>query len=144
MEKKNKIILAVIAVVIVAAVVIAAICSRPDSKNSAVQESNTAAVQATEEPEVTPTFVYFVSKNDANYDDAMAVVASLEAEYNGRINFDIRDYDADPSIAENFAMVVGNTPALIMLDTHNAPCDFLFKNADEATLKASIEKALGE
>ena len=41
-------------------------------------------------------------------------------------------------------MVVGNTPALIMLDTHNAPCDFLFKTSDEAALKASIEKALGE
>lgn len=143
MEKKNKIILAVIAAVIVVGVIIAVACSKPDS-GSSVNNSNTASVQATEEPEVTPTFVYFVSQKDANYADAMAVVEKLKTEYDGKVNFDIRDYDADPSIAENFAMVVGNTPALIMLDTHNAPCDFLFKTADEAALKASIAKALGE
>ena len=142
MEKKNKLILAVIAVVIVAAVVIAAVCTKPGDKKSNIADTTT--VQATEEPEVTPTFVYFVSQNDENYADTMATVEKLRAEYDGVINFDIRDYDADPSIAENFAMVVGNTPALIMLDKHNAPCDFLFKNSDEEALKASIAKALGE
>ena len=142
MEKKNKLILAVIAVVIVAAVVIAAVCSKPDDKKNNI--TDTAAVQATEEPEVTPTFVYFVSQNDENYADAMAVLEKLEAEYNGVINFDIRDYDADPSIAENFEIVVGNTPALIMHDKHNNICAFLFKNADEEALRAEIEKALGE
>lgn len=144
MEKKNKIILAVVAVAIVAAIIIAAVCSSKPKSDSGAITNNTTASQATEEPEVTPTFVYFVSQNDADYAAAMATVEKLKTEYEGKVNFDIRDYDADPTIAENFAMVVGNTPALIMLDTHNAPCDFLFKTSDEAALKASIEKALGE
>lgn len=143
MEKKNKLILAVIAVVIVAAVVIAAVCSGSGDKKSNISDT-TAAVQATEEPEVTPTFVYFVSQNDEGYADTMAVVEKLQAEYDGMINFDIRDYDADPSNAENFEIVVGNTPALIMHDKHNNICAFLFKNADEEALRAEIVKALGE
>lgn len=147
MDKKNKIILAIVAVVIIAAIIVAAVVTSGGSKKSSVSDnsSNTQQTQsATEEPVVTPTFVYFVSQNDANYAEAMEVVEKLKAEYDGKINFDIRDFDEDPENANNFAFIAGNTPALIMLDIHNSPCDFVLKSTDETALRASITKALGE
>lgn len=145
MDKKNKIILAAVAVLIVAAVAIAVAVSSGGKKSTdSAVTSQAQQTSATEEPIVTPTFVYFVSQNDAKYADAMAVVEKLKAEYEGKINFDIRDFDADPENVNNFAFISGNTPALIMLDTHNSPCDFVLASADETELKASITKALGE
>ncbi len=144
MEKKNKIILAAIVAVAVIAVIVAVFVSSKPSGSSSVTDSKTQQTQATEEPIVTPTFNYFVSQNDASYAAAMEVVAKLQQEYEGKVNFDIRDVDADPTIAENFSLVIGQTPALIMLDIHNNPCAFVFASADETELKAAIDKALGE
>ena len=40
-----------------------------------------------------PTFMYFVSGSDANYDEAMAVAAELEKEYGKKVTFDIHNID---------------------------------------------------
>lgn len=123
MDKKNKIILAVIAVVIVAAVVIAAVISSNSGNNK-------------------PTFIYFVSKNDETYDAEMALVEKLKNTYGSEVNFDIRDVDQDATIAENFAFVPGNTPALIMLNTSNDISSMQMKCVDESILVNEIEKAM--
>ncbi len=146
MEKKNKIILAaIIAVAVVAIIIAAMVSSKPADDGSAVVNNSTATTQnATEAPKVTPTFVYFVSKNDAAYASFTETVEKLKTEYEGQINFDLRDIDADPTIAENFAFVVGNTPALIMLNTSNDISAIELANPDEAKLRAAIEAALAE
>lgn len=147
MEKKNKIILAAIVAVAVIAIIVAAMVSSKPAEDSAIVNNNTATQtqsDATEAPKVTPTFVYFVSQKDAAYASFMATVDTLKAEYEGKVNFDLRDVDADPTTAENFAFVVGNTPALIMLNTSNDISAIELANPDEAKLRAAIEAALAE
>ena len=89
----------------------------------------------------TPTFMYFVSSSDANYDEAMAVVSELQSEYEGKITFDIHNIDETPEDKENFP-VDGTTPALIMLNTDNDISAMEFMCADKETLKNDIEIAL--
>lgn len=161
MEKKNKIILAAIVVAAIAAIIIAvAASSSPkggttnsisDNKDG-ISDSNTTVsqTQATEEPIVTPTFVYIVSQSDtANYQAAMAAVETLKAEYDGRIIFDIRDIDTDPESAEGFKDF--GVPSLIMLDNHNNPCAFVstllnptVNPTDVDELRKAVNTALGE
>lgn len=140
-NKKNKIILAVVAAVIVAAIVIAAVVSGGSDKKSS-NISDNQQTQQTQAPKVTPTFMYFVSKADAAYNEEMAMIEELKAEYGEKVNFDIKDVDEDTTIAENFAFVPGNTPALIMLNTANDISAIQMQCADKATLKAEIDKAL--
>lgn len=106
------------------------------------EESSETANTAEEEKVYTPTFMYFVSKNDANYDEAMKAVDELKAEYDGKVKFDIVDVDENPDAKKNFEMVDGNTPFLIMLNTKNDICAFEFMCADKDKLKADIENAL--
>ena len=89
----------------------------------------------------TPTFMYFVSGSDANYDEAMAVVSELQDEYEGKITFDIHNIDETPEDKENFP-VDGTTPTLIMLNTDNDISAMEFMCADKDTLKNDIENAL--
>ena len=91
--------------------------------------------------EYTPTFMYFVSGSDANYDEAMAVVEELEKEYDGKITFDIHNIDETPEDKENFP-VEGMTPALIMLNTSNDISAMEFMCVNKDTLKNDIETAL--
>ena len=148
MEKKNKIILAAIVAVAVIAIIVAAMVSTaPENKKSAVVDGTktTQSTDPTPEPEkVTPTFVYFITKEDAETDAFLATVEKLKGEFEGKINFDLRDLDANPEEKENFALVVGNTPAVIMLDIYNNPCAFDLSNPSEDALRATIAKALGE
>ena len=58
--------------------------------------------------------MYFVKKTDADYDAAMKAAAELEAEYDGKVTFDIIDVDEQAERAANFP-AEGNTPLLIML-----------------------------
>lgn len=108
-----------------------------DDKNT----DNTAAVGMEVDKEYTPTFMYFVSPNDSDYEAAMAVVAKLQEEYKDKVNFDIHNVEETPEDKENFP-VDGATPALIMLNTKNEPSAFEFKCSDEATLKKDIEAAM--
>ena len=89
----------------------------------------------------TPTFMYFVSGSDANYDEAMEVVDELESEYDGKITFDIHNIDETPEDKDNFP-VDGMTPALIMLNVENDISAMEFMCADKETLKNDIENAL--
>ena len=91
---------------------------------------------------VKPTFMYFVSKKDPNYDAAMQAVESLKKSYGDSVVFDIRDVDEEPDVKKNFALVDGQTPALIMLNTENNISTFEFKCSDESKLRADIENAL--
>ena len=148
MEKNNRIILAVIAAVVVLVVVFVGVISIKSNSNSNVTSSQTSTQQtkadATERPIVKPTFYYFVTAKDSNHQESLAVFEKLKAEYSDRVEFVLQDMDADPSLADSFSLVVGQTPALIMLDTHNDPCSFLFATTDETKLKGAITKALGE
>lgn len=94
-----------------------------------------------EEQVYTPTFMYFVSGSDENYDEAMAVVEELKAEYAGQITFDIHNIDETPEDKTNFP-VEGMTPALIMLNTSNDISAMEFMCADKDKLKDDIENAL--
>lgn len=157
MESRNKIILAVIVALAAAAIVWASLSGSREDKNegSGVQQtqsnqSNQSSVSATEEPVVTPTFVYIVESGDAaTYQKAMAAVDTLKTEYEGKIVFDIRDVTTNPEEAENFSAFA--PPSLIMLDTHNNPCMFVSSTmpgtgdpTDVNALREAIKKALGE
>ena len=89
----------------------------------------------------TPTFMYFVSGADADFDKAMEVVVELKAEYGEKIKFDIHNIDETPEDKENFP-VDGMTPALIMLDTKNNISAMEFKCTDIEKLKNDIDMAL--
>ncbi len=108
--------------------------------DSGAPQRNTAP---TEEEKVTPTFMYFVSAKDANYDEATKTVEELQKKYDGKVNFVITNVDENPEAATNFS-VEGQTPALIMLDTTNNISAFRFKTSDMATLEADIKAALGK
>ncbi|MBQ7793376.1 MAG: hypothetical protein IJ366_02540 [Clostridia bacterium] len=97
---------------------------------------------ASEEKVYTPTFMYFVSTADASYEAATKVVDELKKEYDGKVTFDIKDVDKDPKLLENFALVNGNIPTLIMLNTKNEISNILLKNSDKEQLSSAIEQAL--
>lgn len=88
-----------------------------------------------------PTFMYFVSKTDVDYDNAMSTVESLKESYGKKINFDIVDVDENPESKKNFP-VEGQTPVLIMLNTSNDISALEFKCSDEAKLENAIKSAL--
>lgn len=108
-----------------------------ENKNAGATASDTAT--ATEIPQITPIFMYFVSKSDSNYDKYMKVIDELKKEYDGRVEFDIRDIDKNPENKENFGMVDGNTPVLIMNNHDNNITAIEFKCADKAKLVEDIE-----
>ena len=115
---------------------------KSESKAEQKSENNTASDDTAEEKKVTPTFMFFVTKQDADYDKAMKAVEELKKAYGDKINFDITDIDEEPEAKENFALVVGNTPALIMLNTSNDISDLKMKISDKAEMEASIKNAL--
>lgn len=90
---------------------------------------------------VTPTFMYFVSGSDADFDATGAMIDELKEEYDGKINFSVVNIDEDSEAAKNFP-VQGQTPALIMLNTANDISAMEFKCSDKEILKADIETAL--
>lgn len=116
------------------------------SDNGAPKDEQTPSKKdeaASEEEQVTPTFMYFVSAKDADYDAEMKVVQELRDAYEGKVNFQITNIDENPEAAENFP-VAGQTPALIMLDTSNNISALEFTMSDKATLENDIKAALGE
>ncbi len=103
----------------------------------------------TNEPKVMPTFMYFVSKNDASYNDAKAVYDELSAEYGDKVKFQLMDVDEHPEYKDNYMInledspIPMHTPTLIMLDVRNNISTIgLSECTDKSTLKAAIEKAL--
>ena len=91
---------------------------------------------------MTPTFMYFVSNSDENFDKTNEMVAELETEYSQDIKFEIINVDENPEAAENFQLVQGQTPALIMLNTNNDISAIEFKCSDKEKLTSDIKAAL--
>lgn len=87
-----------------------------------------------------PTFMYFVSDDDADLKTANEVIEKLKKEYEGIVNFDIRNVTKEPENLKNFP-VEGSTPALIMLNSNNDISNILFKNSIYTELKQAIEEA---
>lgn len=109
-----------------------------NDKSNTAQSDNTSA----EEPEkVTPTFMFFVSKKDSDYEKAMKAVDELKKSYEKKINFDIVDIDENPDAKKNFP-VEGQTPTLIMLNTSNDISAFEFKISDKDKMENAIKNAL--
>lgn len=165
MNKKTKIIIITAAALVVIAAIIAIVLAgfgndepsepqsesieeiaeneTPDSKDSSdvIDESGNADSDDADEKVYTPTFMYFVSNDDADFDKTNEVISRLKNEYDGMVTFDIRNVTDDPSQLESFP-VEGQTPALIMLNTKNDISNFLFQNGNYDDLKAAIDSAL--
>ena len=139
--KKIKIVSLVLAVVLLAGV---SGCKK-DKKAESGENKQTVTEKngenSVEEKVYTPTFMYFVSNDDADFAKTNETIEKLKAEYNGKVNFDVKNVTDDPSLLDNFP-VAGQTPALIMLDTSNNISNFLFMNGNYDDLKAAIEAAL--
>lgn len=95
----------------------------------------------TAETTYTPTFMYFVSNSDADFDKTNATVEELKKEYDGKVNFNIVNIDENKEAAENFP-VDGNTPMLIMLNTANDISAMSPKCSDKNELTEIIDAAL--
>ena len=113
-----------------------------DSAAASENGGGEASEQSSQE-QVTPTFMFFYSTSDSNYDKAMQAVTELQESYGDRVKFDLRDIDVDTEAKENFP-VEGQTPVLIMLNTSNDISAFEFKVDDKSKMEADIKAALGE
>lgn len=141
-ENKTKLGLAAIAAALIALIIVI-VCNSGgsnDSNDSGSTVNGTQVAEGTEVPQITPIFMYFVSKSDEGYDDYMKMIDELKAEYEGRVEFDIRDIDENPEDKENFP-VDGQTPVLIMNNHDNNITAIEFKCVDKAKLKEDIEGA---
>lgn len=114
----------------------AAVCGCGGSGGSGADSAPEETAQ-----KVTPTFMYFVSNSDADFEKTGNMISELESEYSGRVNFNVVNIDEDSEAAKNFP-VQGNTPALIMLNTSNDISAMEFQCADKDKLKSDIEAAL--
>lgn len=132
--KNKKIIAIIIAAVIVVLAVIGIVVL--------VNNNNSTTTNTADENKVAPTFMYFVSKSDATYEEEMKAVEDLKEKYNGKVVFDVKDVDEDPDSLKSFPMVEGNTPFLIMLDTNNDLCAFEPSISDKKELAKVIDGAL--
>lgn len=115
--------------------------NKAEESTETTKQEETDSAETKEENTKTPVFMYFVSESDANYDEAIKVFEELKKEYEGKIEFDLRNITKNPEILDNFSLVDGNTPTLIM-DGKEGITGMQFKMTDKATLKAEIEKAL--
>lgn len=91
---------------------------------------------------VKPTFMYFYTNADT--ETVTPVLDELQKEYGKKVTFNLINVDENPEALENFQLVSGNTPALIMLNTNNDISKFEFQCSDKETLKADIDNALGK
>lgn len=113
------------------------------TSEESASSGETAESSAEEQVQVTPTFMFFSSKSDTDYESTMAAVNELQEAYGDRIKFDLIDIDENPEAKENFP-VEGQTPVLIMLNTSNDISAFEFKITDKAKMEDTIKNALGE
>lgn len=131
----------IIFAILLAAVVVGLVIH---GKNSGTTSGSVEQSKTVEEKVYTPTFMMFVTKDDEGYDDYMAVIEEVKAEYEGRVNFDITDIEEESEAKENFGDIIAlGTPTLIMLNTKNEPCAFVGKCVDKQQMTETIEAALG-
>lgn len=91
---------------------------------------------------VTPTFMYFISEKDADFEKTNEMIAELEEKYADEVKFNIINIDTDTEALKNFPLVDGNTPSLIMLNTSNDISAMEFKCSDKGKLEDDIKAAL--
>ncbi len=89
----------------------------------------------------TPTFMYFVSNSDTDFDKTNEMFEELKKEYKKDVKFELVNIDEDVEAAANFP-VLGNTPMLIMLNTSNDISAMAPKCNDAVKLREYIEAAL--
>lgn len=139
-DKVKYILIAIAAVLVIVVVCIIAFGGKGSDKSTA---DNTAQTEV-DTKIYTPTFKYFVSKSDSNYDEYMAMVDELKAEYNDQVTWDIVDIDEHPEAKDNFPVDNDTTPMLIMTNIHNDISAMEFKCSDKSRLKSDIDKSLAE
>lgn len=130
MKKHTRIILAM-----VIAVMALTVCACGGNSNGSAPQGN-----AVPHEKVTPTFKYFYT--NAEKDTVMPIIDELKAEYGDKVQFDIVNVDENKEILQNFQLVDGNTPALIMLNTDNDISKLEFQCTDIEVLKADIDETL--
>lgn len=91
---------------------------------------------------VKPTFMYFYTNEEK--ETVTPIVEELQNDYGKKVTFSLVNVDESPEALENFELVKGNTPALIMLNTDNDISKFEFKCSDKEVLKSDIDAALGK
>lgn len=91
---------------------------------------------------VTPTFMYFISEKDADFEKTNEMIAELQEKYADEVKFNIINIDTDTEALKNFPLVDGNTPSLIMLNTSNDISAMEFKCSDKGKLEDDIKAAL--
>lgn len=142
---KKKIILVLVIVLVGLAAVLAVTLSSNDKEETKApatnQEQDITTENAVVEKQYTPTFMYFVSDEDKNKEETDKMLEELKSEYEGKVNFDVRNITETPEDGENFP-VKGATPAVIMLNTSNDICAMQFMCNDKAELKEIIDAAL--
>lgn len=122
-------------------------CGKTDNGEALVDETviggadGPTDIQIQEQEKVTPTFMFFSSESDENYQQTMEAVNELKETYGEKVKFDLVDIDQTPEATENFP-VKDQTPALIMLNTSNDICAFEFKITDKSKMEEAIKKAL--
>lgn len=140
--------IALAAILIIAVILIMALGTNKsgntnDTRNMTTsEESNDTAEE--DNTVYTPTFKYFVSKNDSDYDSYMATIDELKSEYGDKVTWDIVDIDEHPEAKENFSVDNDTTPMLILTNTKNDISAMEFKCSDKNTLKADIDTAIGQ
>lgn len=129
----------IIAMAMVMALAVGMVSGCGEKKDTANDGANNTSSE--EQVKVTPTFMYFVSNSDAEFDATNAMIEELKKEYDGKIKFDIVNIDENSEAAKNFP-VQGQTPALIMLNTSNDISAMEFQCNDKEKLKSDIEEAI--
>lgn len=89
-----------------------------------------------------PTFMYFVTNSDLKDAKTKEMLEKLQAEYKEKVTFEIKNVDEDKKLLENFSIVDGNTPTLIMLNAESDISNILFKTNDFDVLKNAIDAVM--
>lgn len=106
------------------------------------EENKSGEKGDSKEPENKAVFMYFVTNSDLDNKTTKDALDKLKKEYGEKVTFDIKNVDEDKTLLENFSIVNGNMPALIMLNGEADITGFLPKTNDYNKLKESVEMAL--
>lgn len=113
-----------------------------ESENTDPEKQDSEKVSETKaetEEKKVPTFLYFVSENDTDYEKALEVFEELKKEYGEKVDFQLKNVTKEPELLENFSLVKDNTPALI---ADGEDLGIQLKTVDKNILVKEIEKML--
>ena len=140
MKVSKKVLIIAIAVILVILSTIVALVSAPrDDGDISVSETKSSEAAPSK-----PIFMYFVTNSDLENGDTKNALEKLQKKYSEKVIFEIKNVDEDKELLENFSIVKGNTPALIMLDTSNDISSVLYKTSSYDTLKDAVKKAVNK